>query len=593
MISPLKKFWQLLEVEQRKALIVLIGLMFVGMLLETLGIGLVIPILGIVMNADLVDKYPAAKSIFIFLGYPDQSKLLISTILVLVVAYVAKALFLGFLALYQSQFIYGLQERISVRLFSHYLHQDYVFHLKKNSAQLIRNATIEVSSLSASAQSIVVILSELLVIAGIAILLVMVEPIGTLLVSSVLIAISLGFYAVTRKSVLRWGHSRQFHEGMRIQHLQQGLGGVKEILLCCRADEFIQRYNLHNHASASANQRFAIMQQLPRLWLELLAVLALVLLIFVMTRDGKTFSSLVPVIGVFGAAAFRLMPSVNRIIGSIHNVRFAIPTIEILHDEFAQIQPPLVHLNAGSVDFKKEIQLKSVIYIYPECDALVLNQISLTVECGKTVGIIGGSGAGKSTLVDIILGLLTPVSGLVLVDDKDIKNDVSSWWRQIGYVPQEIYLVDDTLGRNIAFGLSDDEIQPELLRSAIKAAQLGDFVASLPEGVNTMVGERGVRLSGGQRQRIGIARALYHQPDVLILDEATSSLDVETEKEVMKAIEALHGKKTIIIIAHRLSTVAQCDWIYRIENGAVLSQGSPSVLLKNETLTHSVMSTTI
>ena len=592
-IGPLRKFWELLDASQRRALIVLIGLMFIGMLLETLGIGLVIPVLGVVMNADLVNKYPEARALFVFLGYPNQSQLLISTVLILVFAYLFKVLFLGFLALTQSRFVYGLQERVSLRLFSHYLNQTYAFHLKRNSAQLIRNATIEVSSLSASAQSIVAILSELLVIAGIVMLLLIVEPIGTLAVVVSLSVISLGYYGATRKSVLKWGHSRQLHEGMRIQHLQQGLGGIKEIQLSRRVDEFILRYNYHNHASAAANQRFAVIQQLPRLWLEFLAVFTLALLILVMTREGRSPESLVAVIGVFGVAAFRLMPSINRIIGSTQNIRFVIPTIDVLHEEFAQSQPSSVHFSARSVGFAFELQLKNVNYTYPGCDALVLNQISLTIERGKTVGLIGGSGAGKSTLVDIILGLLTPVSGAVLVDEKDIKNNVISWWRQIGYVPQEIYLVDDTLSRNVAFGLSDDEINPALLRSAIKAAQLDDFVASLPEGVNTMVGERGVRLSGGQRQRIGIARALYHQPEVLILDEATSSLDVETEKEIMKSIESLHGEKTIIIVAHRLSTVVQCDWLYRIENGKVVSQGCPSALLKNETLTNIVVSATI
>lgn len=586
-IGPLRKFWQLLDADQRRALIVLIGLMFVGMLLETLGIGLVIPVIGVVMNADLVDKYPYARSLFVFLGYPNQTQLLISTVLILVFVYLFKALFLGFLALTQSRFVYGLQERISLRLFSHYLYQPYAFHLKRNSAQLIRNATIEVSSLSASAQSIVAILSELLVIAGIVILLIMVEPIGTLAVVAALFIISLTYYGATRKSVLKWGQSRQLHEGMRIQHLQQGLGGIKEIQLCCRADEFIQRYDLHNHASAAANQRFAVMQQLPRLWLELLAVFALALLIFVMTREGKSFASLVPVVGVFGAAAFRLMPSVNRIIGSIHNVRFAIPTIDILHEEFAEGQPPSMNHIVRVFDFKKEIQLINITFKYPESDTPVLHQISLTVERGRTVGLIGGSGAGKSTLVDIILGLLTPTSGVVSVDGIDIRSNLRSWWSRIGYVPQEIYLVDDTLSRNIAFGLSDDEIKPDQLQRAIQAAQLEDFVATLPDGLNTMVGERGVRLSGGQRQRIGIARALYHGPDVLILDEATSSLDVATEREVMRAIEALHGKKTIIIVAHRLSTVARCDWLYQMKNGMVKSQGLPSAVLKNETLTHS------
>lgn len=559
--------------------------MFFGMVLETFGIGLVIPALGVMTNTDLVEKYPKASSLLVVLGYPDQSRLVSSAVLILVSVYAIKTAFLTFLAWHQSVFIYSLQEHLSKSMFAHYLRQPFAFHLRRNSAQLIRNATIEVINLAAAAQSIVAILTETLVLVGITFLLLLVEPLGVALVAITLGLISFAYYFLTRERVLKLGVARQHHEGMRIQHLQQGLGGVREIKLFGREDDFLRYYHVHNFGSVAANQRYTFMQQLPRLWLEFLAIIGLAILVLVMMNQGKSVESLVPTLGLFAAAAFRLMPSVNRIIGSSHSIRFAVPTINTVYEEL-KAQSPSVNdvMQPSVIKLQNQLQLHRVGYRYPETNTDALADVCLTIQRGKTIGFIGGSGAGKSTLVDVILGLLSPTSGTVFVDDIDVQTNVRGWQNHVGYVPQSIFLIDDTLLRNVAFGLPDEQVDFDKVKRAISVAQLEDFIATLPDGLNTVVGERGVRLSGGQRQRIGIARALYHDPSVLVLDEATSSLDKDTENEVMKAIIALHGQKTILIVAHRLSTVAQCDWIYRLDNGRIIEQGKPANILSDPML---------
>jgi ABC-type multidrug transport system fused ATPase/permease subunit len=573
--------WFILLPNQRKAAFVMLALMLVGMLMETLGIGLVIPALALMTQGDMLSSQSALGRNFPeWLGNPTQVQLVIYGMLLLAIIYFLKTIFLAFLAWRQSVFVFGLEASLSQRLFNGYLRQPYTFHLQRNSAQLIQNSVNEVAQFSRGAvRSAMTLITELLVMMGISALLFVVEPVGASLVVAILGLTGFAFHKFSKARLMRWGRSRQYHEGMRIQHLQQGLGGAKDVKLLGREADFLSSYAFHCEQVAKVYISQSTLDALPRLWLEFLAVIGLVVLVISMLAQGKPIESLVPTIGLFAAAAFRLMPSTNRVLTTLQNLRYAFPVIDVIAREIALPVTLPSAAAAGNLSICKSIKIENVSYTYSDAAEPALRSINLEIEIGKSIGFIGGSGAGKSTLVDLILGLLTPNQGRLTIDGKDINEVLRAWQDQIGYVPQTIYLTDDTLRRNIAFGLAADQIDDLALNKAIEAAQLLDFVATLPEGLNTVVGERGVRLSGGQRQRIGIARALYHDPAVLVLDEATSSLDIATERDVMQAVNALQGDKTILIVAHRLSTVEHCDTIVRLERGEVVQVGTPRQIL--------------
>lgn len=574
-MSTFRKIYELLSREQRRSAGALLAMMLIGMVLETIGIGLVIPLLGLLTVQDLRASYPALVPLLQALGDPSREKIITVSMLLLVGIYAVKALFLACLAWNESRVVYAIQANLSQRLFTGYLRQSWTFHLQRNSAQLIRNATTEISQFtSGSLLPGMLLLTESLVLFGIGTLLLVVEPLGALVVVGVLGGAAWGFQRLTRGHLLRWGKARQYHEGLRIQHLQQGLGGAKDVKLLGREGDFFAQYSMHNLGSARVARYQNTLRQLPRLWLEFLAVIGLAVLVLVMMMQGKPLEALLPTLGLFAAAAFRLMPSANRLLGAIQSLRFGRAVVDTLHREIQQLEDTELPQRTRLLPFERALALDGISYNYPNASSLALNGVSMTIRKGTSVGFIGGSGAGKSTLVDVILGLLTPGAGSVKVDGADIQSNLRGWQDQVGYVPQSIFLTDDSLRRNVAFGFADHQIDDEAVTRAIRAAQLDEFVSSLPDGVNSVVGERGVRLSGGQRQRIGIARALYHDPPVLVLDEATSALDAITEQGVMEAVDALHGNKTLIIIAHRLSTVQHCDRLYRLEQGKVVEEGS-------------------
>lgn len=578
-MSSLQKLWRILTHHQRRMAIVLLALMFIGMVLETLGISLVIPVLGLIAQNDLATSYPFIAPWLDTFGNPTHEQLVIAGMLVLVGVYTIKTLFLAFLAWRQTHFVFEVQADLSHNLFEGYLRQPYTFHLQRNSAELIRNTIGQVTDIASVMHQGLVLLTESLVLTGISLLLLTVEPIGALLVVSVLGLAGWGGHRLTRLKILAWGKARQLHEGQRIQHLQQGLGGVKDVKLLGREENFLAQYDLHNIGSARVARRQVTLKALPRLGLELLAVVGLAALVLVIIAQGKPLNALLPTLGVFAVAAFRLLPSVNRVLMAIQGVRFCLPVIDTLNNELSLLGETQPEQRGKALPFKNMLSINKARFSYPASEASVLHDIDLEIPRGTSVGFIGDSGAGKSTLVDIILGLLTPDSGSVRVDDIDIQSNIRGWQDQIGYVPQSIFLTDDTLRRNVAFGLPEEQIDDAAVWRAIRAAQLEKFVNDLPQGLDTHVGERGIRLSGGQRQRIGIARALYHDPEVLVLDEATSSLDVDTERGFMEAVRALQGDKTVIIVAHRLSTVEHCDRLFRLAKGQVVEEGDVVAVL--------------
>jgi ATP-binding cassette, subfamily B, bacterial PglK len=572
--ANLKNFaavWRMLPKKYQTRTFIVLALTLVGTVLETVGIGLVIPTIALMADENMANNYPALQRMISALGNPSQAQLVIYGVLLLLSAYIIKALYLAFLSWAQAQYMYGIKAHLSASLFEKYLRSPYDFHLQQNSGHLIRNLTLEVQELiNRVLNPTILLVTEITVMSSITIMLFVIEPLGAGALIAVLAFAMYVFQRITRKHLQSWGSERQRHEGCRIQKAQEGLGGAKDVKLLGREADFIANYNIHNLNASLVERKQYALSQIPRLWLETIGVMGLTLLVIIALQHTPTPVTVIPIIGLFAAAAFRILPSANRVLVSLQSLRYADVVVKLMLKELAT-ETKQDKSESHTITFNKQIELRNVSYVYPNSRAASISDVCLSITKSESIGLVGTSGAGKSTLVDLILGLLNPTSGAIYVDGVDIKNGMRSWQDKIGYVQQSIFLSDDTLKRNIAFGLKDDEIDDELVKQAIKSAQLEQFLETLPNGVNTFVGERGIRLSGGQRQRIGIARALYHNPPVLVFDEATSALDSETELEVMDAIKAIKGIKTMIIIAHRLSTVEHCDKVYRLDSGYVVN----------------------
>lgn len=572
-MTTVRKIWDILTPSQRLSAAWLAVLMTIGMLLEMLGLGLVLPALAAVSGAQTAADSATLARLRAWLGNPDDGHLVIMGLCALLVVYAVKAVFLVFLGWKQARFVATLQSSVSIRLFTYYLHQSWTFHLQRNSATLAHKMTTEVSQFASLVTALLSFLTELLVVAGVSSLLLYIEPAAAIGSAVALGVATWVFQWLTRRRIDAWGARNYEHDVLRSKHLQQGLGGVKDVKILGREAYFLERYRGSEAVASSMRSRLVAAQHLPRLWYELLAVAGLTLLGTLLVWQGESGPRLLSRLALFAAAAFRLMPSANRMMHTWQGMRFVRLSIDSLHAELAVAHAESPQYGEA-VTFDEIVEVKGVTLRYPNAPEPALDQVSLRVPKGRSLGIVGGSGAGKSTLVDVILGLLTPDAGVVEVDGRNITGNLRSWRDQIGYVPQAIYLTDDTVAANVAFGVPPDEVDIGAVRRALEAAQLDEFVTSLPEGVETFVGERGVRLSGGQRQRIGIARALYRDPPILVLDEATSSLDTETEQGVMAAVNQLHGSKTLIIVAHRLSTVANCDELIRLERGRIVKEGT-------------------
>lgn len=466
------------------------------------------------------------------------------------------------------------------RMLHGYLQVPYAFHFHRNSAELIRNATDSseaVFRLTVGAS--INIAAEGCVLLSLVSVLLATAPVVTLLAVAVLSLVVAGLVKGTRRTILRLGAREQELKHGILKSLQEIFGGLKEIKVLGRESFFFQDFSTRHRRLSRSRARYLTLSSLPRLLVETIFVGGMLLVITLLTLSGEVSADLIPTLGLYAYAGFRVIPSVNRIIVNLTNIRYGSAATTRLHKDlvlFRQLgldtDPAIESENERTVSLTKGFALEHVSFTYEGSVVPTLHDITLAIRRGESVGIVGPTGAGKSTLLDILLGLLMPSSGRFTSDGSEVAQALRSWQGRIGYVPQQVFLTDDTIRRNIALGLSDEVISESCIANALRLAQLEEFVGSLPHGLDTLVGERGIRLSGGQRQRIAIARALYHDPELLIFDEATSALDTATEHEVMHAIEALRGKKTLLIVAHRLSTVQACDRVVRLQEGRIVDK---------------------
>jgi ABC-type multidrug transport system fused ATPase/permease subunit len=571
-LSTKQVVWGILNTRERSQLLGILFLMLVGSVLETFSFGLIVPLIGMLTKPNYLEKFPAINN---FLGDPSDEKFAVIAMGSMVLLYVFKSIFLIWSLWYQKGYSTAVTTRVGKQLFENYLRQPYVFHLNNNSATLIRNAQYSSSVMSGFIDPWLTIIADAFVTIGLVSVLLYLEPVGTIATIFIFGVSAFFFRQFTNRKIRRWGEAQKHYKGMLLKHLQQGFGGVKDVVIRGKEKVFVDKYHENLAGNATVLQRFVVAQALPRFGLEVLTILGLSVLITSMIIAGNGLASILPVLGLFGASAFRLLPAVSRSINNFQTINVSRPFIDDLYIDLL-LSPVSIESHGPFRDFKFEgsINASNVSFRYESVIDQALINASIVINKGEAVGLVGTSGSGKSTLVDILLGLLKPDEGHVQIDGIDISSNLREWHNSVGYVPQSIFLIDDTLRANIAFGCYKNEIDEVAIREALKSAQLEDFVASLPEGLDTVVGERGVRLSGGQRQRIGIARALYHRPSVLVLDEATSSLDTETEHGVMQAVQALQGDKTVIIVAHRLSTVEYCDRLYRLDAGRIVDEGT-------------------
>tara|TARA_B100000886_G_scaffold326935_1_gene273884 strand:- start:65 stop:1849 length:1785 start_codon:yes stop_codon:yes gene_type:complete len=572
---------KIFEKNEYKNFFILIFLMITGAALETISIGLVLPILSSITNPSTSPYLQNLLEVLnIEILFEDTLYLIIYAVIFFFFIYLLKNIFLSFLFWRQSKFIYSLMASIAEKLFKGYIYKPYMFHVENNSAELIRNLTTEMNLFNGAVKALTTLLTEILVLIGITSLLLILQPKASFAVGIILIISTVVFYLLTKNRIKKWGEDRQFHERYRIQHLQQSIGGNKEIKILENEREFIRQFKRHNSEWGNIGHKQNFIEAIPRLWLEVVAIGLLTSLTIILISNGIKLSELVPIIGMFGAAAFRLLPSVNRTIGALQRLIYTAPVVKVISQELGDSnvdekvlfdEKIKIEKSKKVLDLRnwKEIKISNINYKYPGSNEFVLNNLSLNFSRGQSIGIVGKSGEGKSTFIDILLNLLPLNSGSILIDNLDVEKNILSWRSQIGYVPQEIFIIDDTLKRNIALGVKDENINDKKLEKAIELSQLKDFVTTLPKGVNTKVGERGAQISGGQSQRIGIARALYNNPSIILFDEATSSLDVKTENEVMKSIDSLKGDKSIILITHRISTLKNADVIYKLEKGSL------------------------
>ena len=578
-MQTIKKLLFLLTSSERKSAGLLLVMILIMAILDMIGVASILPFMAVLTNPSLIETNLILNNMFQIsskFGVENDQQFLFALGVLVFLILIFSLTFKALTTYFQIRFIQMSEYTIGKSFVEGYLHQPYSWFLNHHSAELGKNILSEVSGVIGGMRNLLDLLSKGIVTITLIILLIITDP-----KLAFIISLSLGlFYGVIffsiRSYLSRIGKIRLRNNELRFLAVSEAFGAVKEIKVSGLEQTYIKQFSKSAEAYARTQASSTILSQLPRFFLEAIAFGGIMLIIlYKMTATGS-FNNALPVVSLYVFAGYRLMPALQQIYRSFTQLTFAGPAIDKLYDDKKNLKPFNINQDEKLLHFNRSISLKNIHYNYPNASRTALKDINLSIPAKATVGLIGATGSGKTTMVDIILGLLEAQKGTLEVDGKIITQQNSrSWQQSIGYVPQHIYLSDDTIVGNIALGVDPSNIDQVAIEKVCKIANLHDFVINeLPKKYLTTVGERGVRLSGGQRQRIGIARALYHNPKVLILDEATSALDDQTEKAVMDAIGNLSKDITIILIAHRLNTVKNCDIIFKFENGRLIGQGT-------------------
>ena len=573
--------------QKLQSVLLCIGL-FVGALLELVGVSFITQLVTLISNPEKIHSNEIMQYCYDFFNMTSDRQFFLFVVIALIFVYLIKSLYLLWINYVQYTFVFNNQLRLSGRLIDCYLKKPYTYHLDNNSAEMVRNVMLDSERFFQMLLSIFLTLSEILVSALLCVFLLIVDPVITISVVAIL-AVFTGLYLILFKGkAKKYGKTNQIYDGKMHQSINQALGAVKDIKILHREKYFADSFLAYGKKKMTAVRNNNVLGQFPKYLIETVCIGTVLLVLVFKIYKGEDLNTMIPQLAAFAIAAFKLLPSVSKINNYANLIVFLKPSVDLIYRdikdtedmvnyEIADESGNIIEINDDGSQNKDtcyvadKISINNIVYRYPHTDRDVLNGISFEIPLGKSIGFIGESGSGKSTLADVILGILTPTSGTVMYGNMDVHKHPLKWSKKLAYIPQSIFLCDDTIRNNVAFGIDEDKIDDEKVWKALREAQLEQFVKSQPDGLDSMVGERGVRISGGQRQRIGIARALYDNPEILVLDEATSALDTGTESAVMEAIDKLSGTMTLIIIAHRLTTIKNCDYVYKVENGNIYS----------------------
>lgn len=561
---------------------ILFAAALIGSILECASVGIFQPFVELFMDPAAVEKNQYLYYVYKLFDFSSSRDFLSAMAVGIMIIFVVKNVYLIIEKYAIYTFSYNVQMKISTGLLKAYVSEPYTFHLNKNISVLQRSVQEDSDLFTKAIIHFMELVVEVMVCIALGIYLFDVSHSITVIVVGLLIICVGVFTSISRKFARELGKDAQGYKAKLYQWMNQSLGGIKEVKVLNREMFFINSYSGYFKKYVKGLKISRLIGVIPKYIVEMVSIVGLLIALIVKINYGQSedLATFVPQLSSFAVAAFRLLPSIGRINEHVTGIMYAAPSIELVYHDLKEVQDikSLESCEEGVLTLEKEIVIKDVCYHYPDSDENVINYANFTIKKGQTVALIGESGAGKTTMADIILGVLTPQYGKIKADGVNIFKNMDIWHHGIGYIPQTIYLSDDTIRNNVAFGVEEDRIDDSAVENALRKAQLWNFVEGLAEGLETFVGDRGVRLSGGQRQRIGIARALYHDPEILILDEATSALDNDTEAAVMEAIENLHGEKTMIIIAHRLTTIRNADMIYEVVDGKVEQRNKKDVL---------------
>jgi ABC-type multidrug transport system fused ATPase/permease subunit len=586
MIANLRKLYDVLNPRERRNALILLGMMLVQGLLEAMGVASIVPFMAVLSNPQTIQTNPYLAAAYQYIGAPNQTWFLIFLGLASLSVILAR---IGISAATSYAIVRYAQLRsfsLSIRLLQNYLSRPYGWFLNRHSADMGKSLLSEVEEVvQGSLMRSFDLAAQLIVSTSLILLVVIAEPRAAIIATSLLGTVYAFVYFSLRPRIERMGRESRAANQDRFKLVQEMFSGIKEVKIGGLEHPYLRRFSNAAHRFARRKAKFAVLRDLPRYLLEAFSMAGIMaILLLLMVRAHGDFTKIVPVMTLYAFAGLRLLPMLQRIYANLVSLRFGSATLDAIHRDMQEIGVPimLAGRRKDRLPLRDQIQLRDITFTYPKADRASLQDISLTIASRTTVGFVGSTGSGKTTLVDVVLGLLAPQQGELTVDGTLITADnVGAWQQAIGYVPQQIFLADETVAGNIAFGVPPHEIDMKAVECAARIANLHDFIMDeLPQKYETKVGERGVRLSGGQRQRVGIARALYHDPDVLVLDEATSALDNLTERAVMDAVHNLSHQKTVLIIAHRLSTVQTCDRLFLLDHGRLKAVGTYDELLK-------------